>query len=150
MPSIDFYLLKPSQEDPTQRVLMTLCKLVEKAFSAGFTVICRVKDEATAAYLDKLLWTFKDISFIPHGVVGSGEQFPVMIAPGEDFSLPQTEGEKQVLMNASSDPIPAALLNNVSRVCEIVSWDENAKQAARGRYKDYQGQGTFDLRTHEV
>ena len=149
MPSVDFYLLKPSAEDPVQRVLMTVCKLVEKAFAAGFTVFCRVSDEATAAYLDKLLWTFKDVSFIPHGLVGGSEVFPVMIGVG-DANFEGSSSGHVVIMNACFEPISDELLGRAARVCEVVSWDDGAKQAARARYKGYQGRGGFELRTHEV
>lgn len=62
-PDVNFYIL--SDSDP-QRRLYFIYRLVEKSYSQGLTTLIITADEAQQKQLDKLIWTAKPTSFIPH------------------------------------------------------------------------------------
>ena len=67
MARIDFYVL--AQTDERARQLLA-CKLAEKAWRLENSVYIHTKNAADAERLDELLWTFRDGSFVPHGLAG--------------------------------------------------------------------------------
>ncbi|MHB1544301.1 MAG: DNA polymerase III subunit chi [Gammaproteobacteria bacterium] len=81
MPRLDGYYLSPGLPEDLNRFA---CKLIEKAFKQGYTILVRTQDTAHSKALDRLLWTFRDRSFIPHDrIVGSDN--PILITD-EDVS----------------------------------------------------------------
>ncbi len=67
MPGMDclFYHLTES------RVEQALPKLVEMCLDRSWRVLIQCGDDATLELLDEALWTYRDESFLPHGVAGS-------------------------------------------------------------------------------
>ncbi len=63
MRRVDRYFLSPGLPEELDRFA---CKLVEKAFSQKYTIVVRTRDKDHSETLDRLLWTFRDRSFIPH------------------------------------------------------------------------------------
>ena len=59
MTKVDFYT---GAEDK----LRTACKLCHKAMQNNLRVLLHTPDEATTDALDKLLWQYSDIAFVPH------------------------------------------------------------------------------------
>jgi len=132
---VDFYLLGAA--DPRAR-LTTACRLAEKAYEQGFRVAVRTASPSETAEVDELMWTFSDRSFVPHAVWPAepavAEHTPVLIASG---ALP--ESHRDVLINLGDDvPADAA---SYSRVCEVVAGDDNSRQQARLRWRDYRDAG---------
>jgi DNA polymerase-3 subunit chi len=139
MTRADFYILGNN----TDRARFA-CILANKAWKQGHHpyILAPGRDEAVA--LDDLLWTFQDISFLPHALAdetGSGA-VPVTIgwpgqpAPGED-----------VLINLTADiPESAAAYR---RIAEIVAGGETLRRQARQRFKQYRDMG-FDMHTHTL
>ncbi|MDH3491877.1 MAG: DNA polymerase III subunit chi, partial [Gammaproteobacteria bacterium] len=79
MARVDFYVLERADERARQ---MLACKLAEKAYRLENTVYIHAKSRDDAEHLDALLWTFRDGSFVPHGLSGSNDEAevsPVMI-----------------------------------------------------------------------
>lgn len=48
-----------------------LCRWAERLFAQGRKVLVLVDSTPGAHYIDQMLWTFSQSSFIPHGVVGN-------------------------------------------------------------------------------
>lgn len=73
---VDFYHLTVQ---PLDRVLP---RVVEKCVAGGERVLIVAEDEAQRRHLDKLLWSYAPESFLPHGVLGAGDEEaqPVLIA----------------------------------------------------------------------
>ena len=66
MTRIDFYILdEASRQD---RYLLS-CRIIEKAWKNHHRVMVQTGSEEEARHLDKLLWTFRDQSFVPHGLL---------------------------------------------------------------------------------
>ena len=134
-PRIDFYTL--SEPDRRAR-LVAACRLAEKAYDQGLRVAVRTGSAAETAELDELLWTFADRSFVPHGVWPTDPETagatPVLVGSS---ALPPTH--RDVLINLGADA--PADFSAYARVCEVVGGDEEAKQAARHRWRTYRDAG---------
>jgi DNA polymerase-3 subunit chi len=134
-PRIDFYTL--SEPDRRAR-LVAACRLAEKAYDQGLRVVVRTGSAAETAELDELLWTFADRSFVPHGVWPTDPETagatPVLVGSS---GLPPTH--RDVLINLGADA--PADFSAYARVCEVVGGDEEAKKAARHRWRTYRDAG---------
>lgn len=134
-PRIDFYTL--SEPDRRAR-LVAACRLAEKAYDQGLRVVVRTGSAAETAELDELLWTFADRSFVPHGVWPTDPETagatPVLVGSS---ALPPTH--RDVLINLGADA--PADFSAYARVCEVVGGDEEAKKAARHRWRTYRDAG---------
>lgn len=138
---VDFYLLESIQADAKWLIA---CRLLEKAYLKGHKVYVHCNKKEEAEYLDELLWTFKNDSFIPHNLQGEGPAFPPPIQLG--FAH-QPKGFNDILMNLSQELPP--FFSRFKRVIEIVSNVETEKQNSRTLYKLYRSRGC-DLHTHAI
>jgi len=142
MARVDFYVLAQVDERARHRLA---CKLAEKAWRLENTVYIHAKSRSDAERLDELLWTFRDGSFVPHGLAGRDdgtEVSPIMIGYG-DHDI----GTRDLLINLC-DEIPASI-EGFPRVAELVTSDETCRQASRKRYAMYRDQG-HELNTHKL
>lgn len=139
MARADFYILDRGA-DPARFA----CGLANKAWKQGHKLHILTASRNDADHLDELLWTFHDISFLPHSLVGNQDagQVPVTIGWPE-----QSQHEGDVLINLTPElPEQAAAF---ARVAEIVSTDDTARQRARERYRQYRDRG-FELHSHDL
>ncbi len=142
MARIDFYIL--AQADERARHLLA-CKLAEKAWRLENSVWVHARDRRDAERLDELLWTFRDGSFVPHGLAGRNdgtEVSPIMI--GCDEHGVET---RDLLINLT-DEIPA-FVEGFARVAELVTSDETCLRQSRKRYATYRDRG-HELNTHKL
>ena len=139
MPRVDFYILD-THRNPEHLV----CQLTQKACQQGLNITIRTADQATAQAMDDRLWTFGDISFIPHAVyhTHSPDPAPVQITWQD---LPPTH--RDLLVNLTG-AIPDGV-ENFARIVEIVAADEGSRGGARQRYRDYRERG-YELETHNI
>ena len=124
---------------------MLACKLAEKAWRLENTVYIHAKSRGEAEQLDKLLWTFRDGSFVPHGLAGSNDgtqDSPIMVGCGDEGM-----SDRGLLINLC-DEIPP-FIEGFPRVAELVTSDETCRQASRKRYATYRDQG-HELNTHNL
>jgi len=63
-----------------------LPQLLEKTLERGWRAVVEVGSRERAEALDALLWTFRDDSFLPHGLAGeeTDPYQPVLLTTGED------------------------------------------------------------------
>jgi DNA polymerase-3 subunit chi len=135
MTRIDFYSL--TEDSGGDRLLLT-CRLVQRARGEGLRVYIETADAPTARQLDRLLWTFRDESFLPHGLVGETDPdlTPILIGIAEEMT-PQSAG--QVLINLGL-VVPAAL-DRFERLLEPIDLDPEVRAAGRRRYAHYKSLG---------
>ncbi len=134
MTRVDFYVLPEASADGP---LPTACRLCEKAASAGKRVHVHAPDEDVAREFDRLLWIYKQGSFVAHERLGaSSDPAPasVLIGPGEP--LPS---HSDVLVNLGME-VPA-FFDRFERVLEIVAGDPLTRGASRARFKFYRDRG---------
>ncbi len=139
MAQVDFYVLDRVDEHARNTLA---CKLAEKAWRLENTIHIHTMTREDAEHLDKLLWTFRDGSFVPHELIGGDTGAPITIGFGASFGAPRD------LLITLCDEIPA-FAESFPRVAELVSSDENSRAKSRLRYKTYRDQG-HKLTTHKI
>jgi DNA polymerase-3 subunit chi len=122
-------------------------KLAAKAFAAGQCALLFTPDARLAAELDGSLWTWRQLSFLPHARCDHplAGQTPVLI--GTDAG---PLASPDLLINLAEEA--PACFGRFERVIEVVGVDEDDKRAARGRYRFYRERGyelkVIDLAEH--
>jgi DNA polymerase-3 subunit chi len=142
MARVDFYVLERADERSRHTLA---CKLAEKAYRLKNTVYIHAKTRADAQRIDELLWTFRDGSFVPHGLSGSNDAMqasPVMIGSESGGIEP-----RDLLINLC-DEIPA-FAEAFPRVAELVTSDENCRLLSRKRFAEYRDKG-HSIQTHKL
>lgn len=141
MTRVDFYVVSRSGPDA---VLSTACRLTEKAFRLKNRIFINAASRDQAMALDRLLWTFRDDSFIPHCRAGadSDRDDPVRIGCGEAPDAPF-----DVLINLGGD-VPLGSRES-PRIAEIVGTDPQSRAAGRKRYRHYRDEGC-ELGSHTL
>ena len=141
MTRIDFHVLPIDGKIGRER---WACKLTAKAWKQGHRIHVHTGSEAETMRMDELLWTFRDISFLPHTVLGDAAAGEARITVGHGDLLPESN---EVLVNLTH---PAPLFfSRFERVVEIVPAETEARAAARERYRFYQERG-YPLQNHDI
>ena len=125
--------------------LLYVCKLVEKGFKQKIQPIyIQTNNQQQAEQLDKLLWTFKQDSFIPHTIVGDSglDSTPVQIGWNEN------QFHTAAAIVNLSEEIPISYLES-KKIHEIIDDDEVKKNKARERWKNYKAEGCR-LGVHQI
>ena len=141
MTQVDFYMTSGENE---RTRLGFACRLVEKALTSGKRIYLHTQNQQQSAELDKLLWTFKPGSFIPHELqtVNTDADCPVLIGHEQP-----PEQERQVLLNLS-DSVPE-FFSRFERVLEILNQHAQTRDLGRNRYSFYRDRG-YPLKYHEI
>ncbi len=137
MTRIDFY----SNAEPK---LQVACQLTAKAFQQQMRVVIYAPDENVARSLDKLLWTYQAIGFVPHCLASHAlaPETPVVIALDEG-GIPHDK----VMLNLHGETPPS--FSRFERLIEVVSADEDDRRLARERYRLYRDRG-YEIRHHDL
>lgn len=141
MTQVDFYVLKP--QTPGDRYSLA-CRIAEKAWQQGRRVLIQTDSDQAAQHLDRLLWTYRDQSFVPHGRLGKVDPAvnPVLISGDGGVG-----DEHDVLVNVTA-VIPDDF-GRFARVAECVDHDPGLRVASRERFRFYRDRG-YPLQTHEI
>jgi len=134
-------------EDRSATIRLQLaCRITEKAWKAGSTVLILNPDAAQLALLDEMLWTKgSQQGFIPHEITASA---------------PHRETTPVVLDTATGPNEPVDVLINLTpgipshpelagRIIEIIDGDPGLRAAGRERFKTYRERG-FVLEKHDL
>jgi DNA polymerase III subunit chi len=124
------------------------CRLLRKAVRRGSAVAVTGSDAALAE-LDRELWSFDAVEFVPHAWAADLETIPVSLRAGTVWLAPEP----------LAAPLQDALVNlgaaapkgfeSFRRLVEIVSTGEAERLAARERWKGYARRG-YAIERHEV
>lgn len=138
MARADFYILNGS----TTAARFT-CSVAGKAWATGNTVFILTRDRDEAKRLDELLWTYQDISFLPHAQTGEeAGEVPVIIG-WQGAEVPASD----VIFNLT-DEVPECI-SSFDRVVEIIPEDPDHRVRGRARYKQYRDMG-FEMFNHSI
>lgn len=142
MTKVDFYILKGTSVD--ERFAL-VCRLAEKAISRNQKLFIHTEDKETAAMLDKMLWTFRAESFIPHKLLVEGaEPCDEAVVIASDV---EPDSSRPVLINlASSVPF---FFSRFERTLEIINDQAEIKAQARDRWGFYKDRG-YPLQHHKL
>ncbi|HTV52198.1 MAG TPA: DNA polymerase III subunit chi [Steroidobacteraceae bacterium] len=145
-PQVSFYVLGEASAGAR---LQLVCRLADKAYRAGQSVLIWHSDPRELAALDELLWTFgDDRTFLPHevlsdvtphspaaeGTTAEAERAPVLLS-----TAPVPAGAIGVLINLSPSVPP--FIERAARVLEIIDGDATRRQDGRARFKAYRERG---------
>ena len=131
-PQVNFYLLKETNLDEYYR---QTCLLVEKHFQPHKKTYIYTGAPSVSQQIDTLLWTFHDVSFLPHAIYKPGGTTSMPIVIIDDGT---TNASGDILVNLA--PIVPSCYNQFAQVLEVVLNEENYKKDAREKYKFYKGQ----------
>ena len=143
MAQVDFYVLPENGKQGH-----FVCSLIQKAWKQGNNIFINTRSETEAIALDDLLWTFKDISFLPHCLASNNNTETSPIVIGHDNQMNGQIPEHTAIMINLADKIPQNM-GKVERVLEIVAGSESERQQARKRYAEYRDQG-HELNNHKI
>jgi DNA polymerase-3 subunit chi len=135
--SIDFYF-------NAQDRLQVACRLAGKAVKQNQRMLIYAPDAETASRIDKLLWTWPAIGFVPHCAAHAAiaAETPVLIASGD-----QPAPDCEVLLNLGADCPPH--FERFARLLEVVALDEADVNAGRSRYRFYRERG-YRITHHDL
>jgi DNA polymerase-3 subunit chi len=139
MARVDFYVLADSTTPER-----FACSLSNKIRKQGLPIYIQNTDRQSAEELDKLLWTFRDTSFLPHKLADDQTDAQSQIKLGWHGITPD---DNEVLINLGEE-IPD-FANTFNRVIEIVVADEASRGRSREHYKQYQELG-FEIHSHKL
>ena len=116
--------------------LAAACRIAARALKGSRRLAVRIPDRELGARFDELLWTFDERSFVPHVGVGSplAGETPIVIGDGLG-EWPHHD----VLLNLGDD-LPLEF-ERFAMLMEVVSADDEARAAARDRWRSYQSRG---------
>jgi DNA polymerase-3 subunit chi len=137
MTQIDFY----SHAD---NKLQVACSLSAQALERGLRVMIYTAHADTTDKLDRLMWCYPAIGFMPHcrATDPLAEETPVIID-----HLAEPLVHDQVLLNLH--PAFPPFFSRFQRLIEIVGTDEKDSQAGRERFRFYRDRG-YEVRHHDL
>jgi len=124
------------------------CRLLRKAVRRGARVVVSAP-QATLAQLDRQLWTFEPLEFIPHVHAVPGQPLAPRLrhTPVWLTGTVQDAPHQDVLLNVGDEVVEG--FESFARLIELVPADGGARVAARGRWKHYADRG-YVLQKHDV
>ncbi|MET0051412.1 MAG: DNA polymerase III subunit chi [Candidatus Thiodiazotropha sp.] len=141
MTQVDFYVLS---EGSRNNRFSLACRLCEKIYHQGRRVLIHTGSEEETRHMDRLLWTFRQPSFIPHATAGAFDPAttPVLITDQADVG-----SENDVLINLSLE-VPN-FFSRFERVAEIIDQEPRVVDAGRERFRFYRDRG-YPLNKHDI
>ena len=136
MPDIRFYIVKNGTAE------LAACRIAEKAVGRGHQVHVRTTNEVEAEALDRQMWTFRSLSFLPHSL-GEAPSPHVSVTIHHQW-LPS---QRDVLINLA-DRLPEDS-DSFALIAEVVGPDEDAKAQGRERFRRYRSLG-LEPESHEI
>ena len=128
MPRIDFYHLQKQTLD------QVLPKLIEKAYGTGMPIKIKIGNEARVEFINSLLWTYNEESFIPHGSKKDGfaKEQPIWLSSEDD-----NPNQAQMLFLVDGAQIPQQEIEKYERIFNIFDGnDDTSLQQARTFWKN--------------
>jgi DNA polymerase-3 subunit chi len=126
-----FYHLERSTLD------QVLPELLEKTLARGWRALVRTPDPDRIEHLDGWLWSFRDASFLPHGLDDEplAARQPILLTRGPDNA---NEAQALFLLDGAD---PGALGGFTRCILLFDGRDEAATQHARLRWKGFKDAG---------
>jgi len=145
MKQVDFYLISNRVKNAHYKLASRLANKLQR-LDHHCLVITQSREDTDS--MTEIMWSFSDSSFLAHDNLGDSD-FVSKVQIGDAHSVTPSVLEKpyDVLINLAAD-VPV-FSHHFSRIAEIVDVSDEAKAAARSRYKHYQSEG-FSLKTHDI
>jgi DNA polymerase-3 subunit chi len=140
--TIDFYF---NAADPLQ----VACRLAAKVLGQKKRMLVHAPEAELAARIDRMLWTWPAIGFVPHCAARDplAADTPVLIGSGEDGGDGESAAGCQVLLNLGLQCPPD--FERFERLLEVVGAGEQERSAGRERYRFYLERG-YKIANHDL
>lgn len=137
MTSIDFYF----NADDRYAVA---CRLAGKAFAHRKKLLIYAPESDSAHRIDRLLWTWQHLSFIPHCLAGDplASETPILIT-AQAAEPPECD----VLLNMAAECPP--FFERYERLLEVVGTGDEERERGRRRYRFYKERG-YAIGNHDL
>ena len=122
---VDFYVYELSDYHLYQKLV---CNIIEETYNQRENILLLCENAESCEAFDELLWTFKDISFIPH------EKKCKYKITTQCINLAKKDRSPTLINLTYSFP---DFFESHSRVIEMSGYDENSRQKARQNFKKY-------------
>ena len=136
--TVNFYSLEKSQD-----LNLSICTLIRELYKlSGQIIICDY--HSNLEKIDKLLWTFEQISFLPHKIYEPRATLdtPILLLTEKYLNNLLIFKEYDSIINNLDEPIVQA--ENHFKVYEFVESSEEKKIISRQKYTIYKN-NNFDL-----
>ncbi len=138
MTEIKFYV---GRNDNLKSRLLLTCQLTQKALDHSLHIYIHADSPETLEQLDKILWTWNEESFIPHGLAPDKD---VQVEMGYDYEPVE---RCDYLINLSNER--PTFFGRFERMAEILDQDQEILTKGRDRYRFYQDRG-YKLDYHKL
>ncbi|NDP40512.1 MAG: DNA polymerase III subunit chi [Rhodoferax sp.] len=125
--------------------LAYVCRLLRKAVASGAKLVVTGSPDELQ-HLDRALWTFSPVDFLPHCFLDS-ESYVVAASPVILSTTTVAVPHRQVLINLGQF-VPDGF-ERFERVIEVVGLDDEDRQSARSRWKQYADLG-YAITRHDL
>jgi len=126
-----FYILN-EQDD----INLSVCKIIKKYYNDGHKIIVKSNDQGFIDNIDKLLWTFEQLTFIPHSTnIIYDCTTPVLLYKNDYKNDSIIEKDYNVILNI--DTVLDTTDNDHEIIIEIVAHDKDKKAISREKYLYY-------------
>lgn len=138
-PRADFYILPQADEDS---LTAFICRICDKALDQGLKVHIHTRDPDQLQRLDRLLWSFRPDSFLPHAPLDGTQTTPITL--GLDTQRPP---HRELFINAANELPDDAF--EFARIAEVVIQEPTRLESTRHNYQRCREHG-FDLTNHDL
>jgi DNA polymerase-3 subunit chi len=121
------------------------CELAADAWRLGKRVLIACETEQQALLLDEALWQREPDQFVPHNLSG---EITTYATPIEICWVGKRNSQRRDLLISLQSAVPD-FVNSFNQVIDFVPEDEQQKNQARERYKQYRQLG-FELITQQI
>jgi DNA polymerase-3 subunit chi len=141
MTQVDFYIL---DEQSRGNRFVLACRLAEQIYHQGRRIFIHTQSPEETRHMDRLLWTFRQGSFVPHAPQDKANPSTTPVIIGDKG---EAGDESDVLINLALD-VPT-FFSRFERVAELIDREPQIKAAGRQRFKFYRDRG-YPLDTHNI
>lgn len=143
MSQVDFYVLHSRVPQARERFV---CRLTGQIFDTDKRIYIHTASLSQTALFDRLLWTYKDDSFLAHDVFEPGNN-DNLFAPVCVGHVPDIYPPFDVLINLA--PHIPDFADSFPRIVEAVNQEPHTLASGRERFRQYRERG-HAMKTHDI
>tara|TARA_B100001245_G_scaffold82494_1_gene59246 strand:+ start:411 stop:845 length:435 start_codon:yes stop_codon:yes gene_type:complete len=136
-----FYILNKAED-----LKISVCKIIKEYYKKKYKIFVSSRSDNLVNELNNLLWTFEQISFIPHCTTKNYDKNSPILLSGKD-SFPKTINLKEYDVWLNLDDEMEENYTDFEIILEIVSQNEEERILSRKKYLNYQ-KNNFEVK-HE-
>lgn len=136
-----FYILNKAED-----LKISVCKIIKEYYKKKYKIFVSTCNNDLVNELNNLLWTFEQISFIPHCTTKNYDKDSPILLSGRD-SFPKTINLKEYDVWLNLDDEVEENYTDFEIILEIVSQNEEQRILSRKRYLNYK-KNNFEVK-HE-